>query len=590
MSLRVWLPLNGDLTNNGLSDVTVTNNNAAVDTAGKIGSCYSFGTASSYLTMPSTTMTSLTDECTLSFWLYIISWNTAYATFFQAGTGSNPWNNYVFGVLRNSQTSKLCFTITNKDNTSSSASYLTSDLSTSTWYHLTFVYKTGHCLIYINGVLYKDYTTTIVPKFSDISKITIGTCNNISSYQTNCKLNDIRIYDHALSPKEVKLISQGLVAHYQLNSLNGQENLFTWQNKGDSVITLGNYSSVGSFTQFSNSLTFDPSTTVGQKYTISFWARSPNGKTDLRIYNQNGSPRYFKFTSVTLTTDLNTEWQYFTHTVTNSDAGSGDTTDAKCRRIEIYAPSKMGVQVKKIKVENGEIATIWSPAPSDSHYSDLGYDDTTVYDTSGYGYTGVNYSAASSTDSPRCLTSTEFDGSTKYIEFPNLSFMPNMLPNEWTFSFWVYNQDSGGRSILFSDYAIDITGSAFCFEKTTDELLRIGYSGSFDRTVPDSTLTVNAWTHIAVTKTTANLITVYRNGVQIDSYTNANCKSDGVKYRMGRDSRTGSTMFKGKLSDFRIYTTALSADDVKTLYNAPVSITNKGAMTTQGEFNEHTNI
>ena len=215
---------------------------------------------------------------------------------------------------------------------------------------------------------------------------------------------------------------------------------------------------------------------------------------------------------------------------------------------------------------------------------------STVYDVSGYGYNGTNYDAVSSFDSPRGLSSMEFNGSSNYIEFPNLSFMPNMLPNEWTFSFWVYNQDSGDRSVLFSDYAIDITGSAFCFEKTTGELLRIGYSGSFDRNIPNSTLTVNAWTHIAVTKTTANLITVYRNGLQIDSYTNANCKSDGVKYRMGRDSRTGSTMFKGKLSDFRIYSTALSADDIQTLYNAPVSITNKGAMTTQGEFNEHTNI
>jgi len=460
-----------------------------------------------------------------------------------------------------------------------------------TWHHLTIIRNGGDVSYYVDGVFQEVKTITYSGNYGNVVTIGCSQANGstIGNYFAG-RMNDVRIYDHALSPKEVKLISQGLVAHYQLNSLNGQENLFTWQNKGDSVITLGNYSSVGSFTQFSNSLTFDPSTTVGQKYTISFWARSPNGKTDLRIYNQNGNPRYFKFTSVVLTTDLNTEWQYFTHTVTNSDVGSGDTTDAKCRRIEIYAPSKMGVQVKKIKVENGETATIWSPAPSDSHYSDLGYNDTTVHDTSGYDYNGVNYSATISTDSPRCLTSTEFDGSTKYIEFPNLSFMPNMLPNEWTFSFWVYNQDSGGRSILFSDYQIDITGSAFCFEKTTDELLRIGYSGSFDRTVPDSTLTVNAWTHIAVTKTTANLITVYRNGVQIDSYTNANCKSDGVKYRMGRDSRTGSTMFKGKLSDFRIYTTALSADDVKTLYNAPVSITNKGAMTTQGEFNEHTNI
>ena len=40
MSLRVWLPLNGNLENQGLSNVTVTNNGATVDDNGKIGKCY----------------------------------------------------------------------------------------------------------------------------------------------------------------------------------------------------------------------------------------------------------------------------------------------------------------------------------------------------------------------------------------------------------------------------------------------------------------------------------------------------------------------------------------------------------------------
>ena len=42
MSLRVWLPLNGNLNNYGISDITVTNNGATVDNNGKIGKCYKF--------------------------------------------------------------------------------------------------------------------------------------------------------------------------------------------------------------------------------------------------------------------------------------------------------------------------------------------------------------------------------------------------------------------------------------------------------------------------------------------------------------------------------------------------------------------
>jgi len=37
MALQVWLPLNGNLNNQGLSNVTVTNNGATVDNNGKIG-------------------------------------------------------------------------------------------------------------------------------------------------------------------------------------------------------------------------------------------------------------------------------------------------------------------------------------------------------------------------------------------------------------------------------------------------------------------------------------------------------------------------------------------------------------------------
>ena len=35
MSLRVWMPLTGDLRNNGLSNTTITNNGAVVNDNGK---------------------------------------------------------------------------------------------------------------------------------------------------------------------------------------------------------------------------------------------------------------------------------------------------------------------------------------------------------------------------------------------------------------------------------------------------------------------------------------------------------------------------------------------------------------------------
>ena len=50
--LQIWLPLNGNLTQQGLSNVTVTNNGSvSVDDSGKIGKCYYFN-RTNYLTTP----------------------------------------------------------------------------------------------------------------------------------------------------------------------------------------------------------------------------------------------------------------------------------------------------------------------------------------------------------------------------------------------------------------------------------------------------------------------------------------------------------------------------------------------------------
>lgn len=217
MSLQVWLPLNGDLTQQGLSGVEATNNGATVNNEGKIGKCYQFGTAASYMTIPAESMKTCT-EASVSFWVKILSWNTSYATLFQAGTNGYSWQNYIFGVLRNSTNSTLCFTIGNGSTTSTTICQ-TSTLELNTWYHLTFTYNSnGDYSIYINGILNKkSHTDSIIPAFSQITMITLGRANG-NGYQSNCLMNDVRIYDHCLSVKEVKELSKGLVIHYKLDN------------------------------------------------------------------------------------------------------------------------------------------------------------------------------------------------------------------------------------------------------------------------------------------------------------------------------------------------------------------------------------
>ena len=141
----------------------------------------------------------------------------------------------------------------------------------------------------------------------------------------------------------------------------GGRNLF--KGYGENEIALTNYQNTGSFTQFKDNLTFNPADYIGKQFTISFYAKSPNGTTKLQLYNSNENPRYFYF-HTTLDTNLGNAWKYYTYTFTNEDRGSSFDIN-ESNKIEIYAENKTGVLVKKIKVELGNKATDWTPTPED---------------------------------------------------------------------------------------------------------------------------------------------------------------------------------------------------------------------------------
>ena len=197
-------------------------------------------------------------------------------------------------------------------------------------------------------------------------QMAIGDANNFIKYYRDANGD----YKLSVSAESLTFSSSGKSVDSSIKEVKDQvddmsiggRNLFKGYDENE--IRLNDYQSKGSFTQFKNCLTFNPCETVGEKYTISFWAKSPNGSTPLAIYNQNGLPRHFYFDVVQLTNSLGAEWTYFTHTITNRDLGEGYSDDS-CNRLEIYASDQMGVLVKKIKIERGNKATDWTPAPED---------------------------------------------------------------------------------------------------------------------------------------------------------------------------------------------------------------------------------
>lgn len=578
MSLRVWLPLtDGTLKQQGLSNSVVTSSGTVVLTnAGKLGKCATFGSAAGGLTIPASAMTSFTNACSVAFWLKINGWGNSYDTYFQAGLGSSPWAHYIFGFLRNNANSTICFTISNGTN-ASNANYLSSALSTGVWYHVALTYETGKCKIYLNGSLDHEYSTSIVPNFSGITKITLGRCNN-SSYQTQCGMNDVRIYDHCLSPLEVKEISQGLVLHYPLNGyLGSAPNLLSkYVTPGQSAP--GSTSTAGRTNYYGNYGIIIPATENADTYFRLFLNKQlESGKTYTISCNVSGllSGSYYRFplfaqsnTSMGVL-DLNHNG-LCSLTFTMNWTGTQTAVSKDGRNIYVcflddsgraIASGQGPITVTNFKIEEGSVVTPFSP-----DFYDVGLDTTKITDESGFGYNGtvtgtLNYNS----DSQRYNVSAHFNGSTYIHLTPPTAEIK-------TFSVWV-NWDSipSGQSVVLVD-----NGSQMGLGLMSTGILCSTSGAGNSYTFSKSSLVANTWYHFVVVETGTTTRKLYINGVEQSPTSNTSNWTYSVnELQLGKRSTT-SDGFIGKLSDFRAYATALSEADIKALYNTSANIDNLG--------------
>lgn len=190
MALQVWLPLNKDLRNIGLSDVNITNNGAVLATGGVYTNCYSFDGTDDYMYIQSLQITK-----TMSFALW---YNPSVNT-----NGSIPGGfHHIFDARYNGNQEVLCLV---------NPSFKAWDvicrkvLTANTWFHICAVNDNGKVSIYVNGNLETTGTTTQTGEYS--TRVSIGARNNFVNLMAE-KMNDIRIYDHCLTEDDVKRLYQ----------------------------------------------------------------------------------------------------------------------------------------------------------------------------------------------------------------------------------------------------------------------------------------------------------------------------------------------------------------------------------------------
>ena len=211
MSLQVWLPLTKDLRNQGLSNIGVTNNGATYSsTGGKLGGCYQFSNTYMSAPIPFTDLT----NASLSCWVKIPSNSSGNAQIICFGNSASNAG-CRFAMFQYGGSTKICLRA--GDGTNHSAyNCLSTALTINTWYHVVCTYSLYTMKIYLNGELDTTYSINFNPSATNVTNIGIGGYYNGSERFTGY-LNDVRIYNHCLSPMEVKQLSQGLILHYPLN-------------------------------------------------------------------------------------------------------------------------------------------------------------------------------------------------------------------------------------------------------------------------------------------------------------------------------------------------------------------------------------
>ena len=542
MSLRVWLPLTNDLSNQGLSGYSIGmfRGTETYNNDGKLGKCFyanGVNTIKIYNILPD--FYNYTGY-SLSAWFYIEAQNTSHSG--SAIISAGNWNGQVLNLAvsdwSNGHYAWLRVSGTNW------AKYYPYTFELNTWYHVVVCSDGNKTYAYVNGELIGDTVAGFLPTSIEGSDIAIGGATYSSIMQFFGRINDVRIYDQCLSAKEVKEISKGLVAHYTFGD-KGQANL------AKNSLVNGNPNSSYNIKNFDLS----EELTAGEKFTVTLKGTLGADKW-FGLWMGGGYTFCGYFTQVSNS--------IFRLTFTSPTTVSGN---GKRNAINIYAGPSSNTNLSSLtwlKIEKGEKATSWLPNVNDTEYTTMGYNDTTVYDSSGYNYHGtVTEALTSSNDSPRYDASTHFNG-TAY------SYVTSISSEIKSISLWVkWDSIPSGQSVVFMDYK-----SRIGFGLMSTGILCGSVANTY-KTFSKDNLVANTWYHFVIVNPGAATGTdrkLYINGVEQTAKTTVSVWSYSLNYlQIGKRSTT-SDGFVGCISDFRMYSTVLSDDDVLELYHTGESI------------------
>jgi hypothetical protein len=533
MSLVCWIPLIGNVNQQGLSSITMHGSpNSWVD--GKLGKCAHFAGSTANVIYNNTTDFNFTDNFSYCCWL---KQNFTSGAQYAFTVGRADAGGYGYGIAIASATQITTIFGTRRVAVACAANE---------WHHVTVTVGDGKVKSYVDGSLVNTSDVATVPTYSDGNGLGIG-CFHYSGniYPYYGDLQDFRIYDHCLSALEVKQISQALLLHYPMTGGGrGAENIA--KNTGTPVSETSTYNiqNYNTSEEISSGVVYTATIkgTIGaDKY---FGAWMGGGYTGLGSFTSKGNG-------------------IFTLTFTGPSSVAGNQSRTG---INIYAVPQNNTNKSSItwfKLEKGSKPTPWMPNSADTAYTTMGYNNNTEYDVSGNNYHAtITGTVERNSNTARYSTCTGFNSST----YESVSITPGDLASRFTFAWWARNSYEGMFWGFANGNRLNLYMASGVYYWNTGD----GSNNPFG--ISSSTYRDGNWHHYAVTGdgTTVKLY--------IDGEFKANAKTfkgvTGTSLVLNGWDSSSSYDFNGYLSDFRLYATCLSATQVSELYTIAKTIHN----------------
>lgn len=625
MSLIAWWPLNGDTLDYSGNGNHGVNNGATIDNNGKIGKCYDFD-GSKTCDISTSNLDIHTESFSVAMWVYYRDF-TYPKTFgaIKKSSGSTYQQGYVGWDFGHGY-SDVGVNVVLNDGINLKRGVLEFNEGSqpkdllNCWHHIVYVVDRGlkRVFAYVDGIrqIGNLDISTITGCISSNSAVKIG---SMYGWHTDGKLNDIRIYDHALSEKEIKELAKAKILHYTFNDFQEPtENIMkspvelsigSWSSYGSGdgsadtsieVLTDTGYDSSNSLkitkisdlksvtTAASNSAFTNPTLPAGGKVTISCYAKGVNNSVGKNIRLHGYGSNSEKTVSTGQTFTLTRDWKRYSYTYTNST--SSDLLLSNIYFVGYNLPQIDDYFLVSLpQVELKDHATPFTPTSRSG----------IVRDISGYGNDAVLELATTpkwTEDSKISGGCYEFNGKDTYVKPNNIDIMNVMTVESFSISFWIKREDTSGEIhdiIGGGNYGHSTGGVAFSLHSNGSFYYDIytEMAGRHCITLSSSTIASNIWNHVILfVNRENNTFGIYVNGINVSERNLANelisWNINNYPLKIGKGYYAGTL---GLIDDIRIYATALSDKDIKELYQTRASLDNKGNFNI-GKLEERPNI